>query len=55
MLPQVGGNKLIELQFQLFLKERFFIILESLCYGMQLRLEKYSLEITQKCFIKQCL
>lgn len=55
MLPQVGVHKLIELQFQLFLKERFFTILESLCYGMQLRLEEYSLEITDTKMLYQAV
>lgn len=55
MLPQVGGNKLIQLQFQLSLKERFFILLESLCYGMQLRLEEYSLEITDTEMLYQAM
>lgn len=54
-MPQVGGNKLMQLQFQLSLKERFFLILESLCYGVQLRLEEYSLEITDTEMLYQAM
>lgn len=46
MLPQVYDNKLIQMQLQLFLNEKLFIILYSYCYSIQLLLEDYSLKIT---------
>lgn len=60
MLPQVDGNELIQMQFQLFLSEKFLIIFYSHCYSIQLLLEDSSLKITDielrtEMLSKQCL
>lgn len=47
MLPQVDGDKIIRMQLQLFLNEKFFIILYSRCYSMQLLLKDCRLEVME--------